>query len=608
LDIAPPRNLSVDRQVTIAPTEPLTADTRAADYLPNYGSARIGLRIEALARQLTRIDGSRLRRAGSSARLALAQAPNAVTAVALLLAYVGLEWVSFIHEYKGVPVTPWNPGLGVAFAVLVLRGAAYGVVLFAGVLIAEIFVLRTELAWPVIAAMATCVSASFTAAAVFARLRLRLDIGLAHVRDVIVLLAAGAGAAAVSAALVSGLLISTDELTIGDLSRASLPLLVGDMIGIAVVTPLVLRLYWRWPDVSPRALAALLPEIILHALAIGLTLWLVVGAHSDYKFLSLLFLPVVAAALRHGIDGSCVALAATQFGLVALLHEYGYDAAAFTEFQVVMLVLTMSGLLVGVVVSERQRADLAARLAETRLKEMRAEAARAARMNIVGGMASALAHEINQPMTAARASARSVQQLLRAPKPDMERADANLGAMVAQIDHAGGVVRRIREFLRRGQPHFSTLDVATVLGDTLVLARPDAAANGVTMALDVADGLPTVFGDSIQLQQVVLNLVHNAVEAIVEANRADGCVRIGARRSDSGTAIEVSVADNGGGVPAGQQLFEPLSSSKPNGLGLGLSICASIVQAHGGRIWLQGSDATATEFRFSLPLETRGSA
>jgi len=571
------------------------------------------LRIENAPGQPSGIDGFR-QRAGAGIQLALVAAvsrlPNAVAAGALLLAYVGLEWVSFLHEYKGVPVTPWNPGLGVAFALLVLRGAAYGAVLFAGVVIAEIFVLRTELAWPVIIAVAGFVAASFTAAAVIARRYLRLDVGLRHVRDVLVLLAAGAGAAALSAVLVSALLLAADELKVTDLTQASVPLLVGDIIGIAVMTPLLLRLWLRWPDIAPqagrtRALLALLPELMLLLVAIGLTLWMIVGAGSpnDYKFFSLLFLPVVAAGVRHGIDGSCVSLAATQLGLVAVLRLHGYDAAAFTEFQVVMLALTMSGLLVGVVVSERRRADLATREAEMRLKEMQAEAARAARMNMVSGMASALAHEINQPMTAARALARSVQQILSSPQADTDRARTNLATLVAQIDHAGGVVRRMRDFLRRGRPHFSTLDIGTVLNDALVLARPDAAANRAAIDLELDETLPTVFGDRIQLQQVVLNLVHNAVESIVESRRADGCIRVGAHPSGQERAVEISVSDNGIGIPAGRPLFEPLTSSKKDGLGLGLSICASIVQAHGGRIWLQSSDAGATEFRFSLPVQ-----
>jgi two-component system, LuxR family, sensor kinase FixL len=534
--------------------------------------------------------------------------PNALTAVALLLTYIGLEWVSFIHEHEGVPATPWNPGLGVAFAVLVLRGPAYGLPLFVGVLIAEIFVLHTDLTAPIIVAMAAVISASFSAAAVVARRHLQLDVGLSHVRDVLVLLAVGTAAAAMSAVLVSLLLLAADELTIGDLTQSSFPLFVGDIIGIAVMTPLLLRLSLRRPDIAPKALLSLIPELILYLLVIALTLWMIVGSTSasHYKFLPLLFLPVVAASVRHGIDGSCVTLAITQLSLVAVLHKYGHGAAAFTEFQIVMLILTTTGLIVGVVVSERQRADLLARRAETRLKEMQADAASAARMNMVSGMAAALAHEINQPMTAARALARSVQEILRTPKPDAQRADTNLSTLVAQIDHAAAVVRRIREFLRRGPPHFRTREIKSILEDALVLAGPDAAANRITIVLEVDDALPTVFGDQVQLQQVLLNLLHNAVEAILESRRTDGRIGVTAHLSMDGATVEISVVDNGIGIPPTLPLFEPLSSSKKDGLGLGLSICASIIQAHGGRIWLHSGDAGCTEFRVSLPVRFQG--
>jgi len=536
--------------------------------------------------------------------------------LAFILVYVALEWVTYSHEYQGVPVTPWNPGLGVAFGLIVLRSAVYGLALFAGVVVAEIFVLNTHLTWSAMLGVAVVVAASYTAAAAVARRRLRLDVAMDHVRDVLVLMSAGTAGAAVVALLLGALLLADADAGNDDLSKSVLPLFVGDVIGIAVVTPLLLRLsrvwqhrqHWReWLGVPPLAL---LIEVALFVLVTGFALWMIVGSDrpNDYKYFSMLFIPVVVVAVRHGIDGSCLALASTQLGLVAVLRAYGYDATTFTEFQIVMLVLTMTGLLVGGVVSERERADLAARTAEARLREAELEAARAARLNMVSGMASALAHEINQPMTAARALARSAQQLIKAGDGDMgqanmERASGNLTSLVTQIDHAANVVRRMREFLRRGQPHFSTLDVGTVLEDALVLARPEASAHRTRIDLTVEPALPAVFGDRIQLQQVVLNLVRNAIDAIVEAGVPEGRIGVRADLSEERRTVEVSVADNGTGVAPGRNLFEPLSSTKPNGLGLGLSICANIVQAHGGRIWLQSSANGTTEFRFSLPLQ-----
>ena len=568
--------------------------------------------IEDLPRQITTACSTKLRMlrtgAGAKGKLGSAHLKGAVGVIALLIAYLALEWASFIHEHKGLPVTPWNPALGLVFAVMLLQGVGYGLVLFAGVVSAEVFLVRTQLPWAIVLAMAALLAGSFAATAVATRRYFHFDHGLNQVGDILVLLAAGVVAAAVSTALVSALLLAADELTTGDLTRSALPLFVGDIIGIAVMTPLVLRLCLRWSDLASRRLLAALPELILYVIVVSCTLGLSVGVGTEAndKFLSLLFLPVVAAALRYGIDGSCAALAATQLGLVVLLHRSGHDAAAFTEFQVVMLALTTAGLVIGVVVSERQRANLAAYQAEARLKDMQTQAARAARMNVVSGMASALAHEINQPMTAARALARSVQQILRSPTADTGRADSNLAILIAQIDHASDVVRRMREFLRRGQPRFSTLEIADVLDDALMLAGPDAAAKQIAIELVVEARLPPIFADRVQLQQVVLNLLHNAVEAIMETGRNDGRIGVSAHLSVREPVIEIGVVDNGIGAPAGRLLFEPQTSHKKDGLGLGLSICAAIIEAHGGRIWLHSSVKGATELRFSLPLQPRG--
>jgi two-component system sensor kinase FixL len=559
---------------------------------------------------MSRTDSKR----AAAALAGAAQARDLIGPIALIVAYVALEWISYSHEYLGVPVTPWNPGVGLAFGLIVLRGAAYGLALFIGVVVAEVFVLQTQMAWPAVLAVAVVVAAAYTAAAAFARRQLHLY-AMGDVRDVLVLLSAGTTGAAIVALLFGTLLLFDQEAGNNDLTKSVLPLFVGDMIGIAVVTPLLLRLsrLWQqraewqaWLRHPPFVIPA---EVALFVVVTGFALWMIVGSArpNDYKYFSLLFLPVVVVAVRHGFDGACLALASTQLGLVALLRAYGYDAASFTEFQIVMLVLTMTGLLVGGVVSERERADLAVRQAEARLREAELEAARAARFNMVSGMASALAHEINQPMTAARALARSAQQLLESGRGENDRVRSNLATLVTQIDHAADVIRRMREFLRRGQPHVSTLDMASLLEDALGLARPEAAAHGARIDLQVDPALPAVFGDRIQLQQVVLNLVRNGIDAIGESDvppgGQNGRIAVRAFLGEGARTVEVSVADNGTGVAADRNLFEPLSSSKKDGLGLGLSICANIVHAHGGRIWLQSGASGATEFRFSLPLQ-----
>ena len=229
-------------------------------------------------------------------------------------------------------------------------------------------------------------------------------------------------------------LLLDDRIELDNILMAATPLLVGDAIGIAVMTPLTLRLVdaAAGPRVAVRLFAATWPSRSrsMARSPASHSVIIVGGAGgSGLKYFYLLFVPVVLAAVRHGFDGACVALAVTQFALVGLMHRFGYDAQAFTEMQTLMLVLT-GDRACGRRGCQRAQADgRAGQLAEERLREKEAEAARAARFSLVSGMASALAHEINQPMTAARALARSAQHLLESPTPDLPRGGRPISAM-----------------------------------------------------------------------------------------------------------------------------------------------------------------------------------
>ena len=532
---------------------------------------------------------------------------NAAIITTVLAAYIFLEWVSFIHEYKGMPITPWNPGLGLVFGFIVLLGARYTAVLFAGTIIAEFGVLRSDLWWPIILALAAIAAGGYGLVAKVVRGYLRLDAGLNRLRDVILLLLSGAIGAALVAVLMSLLLLADERLDFADVLLAAGPLLIGDIIGIAVITPLTLQLVLHGQHLIDQISLRVSGELLLFVMFVISALWVIVSASepNGSKLFYLTFLPVVLAALRYGLDGACIGLAITQVGLVGLLHRYGYEASAFAEFQLLMLVLSATGLTVGVIVTERQHSDETAREFERQLRAKEVDAAQAARFNLVSGTAAALAHEINQPMTAARALARSVQQLLHGSVLDLARIEINVANLITQVDHAGGVVRRMRDFLRRGQPHFSSIVVRELIVDAIVLIGPEAASKGINVTVEAPDNLPLVHGDAIQLQQVVLNLLRNAVEAIADARLPDGRISVIAQGLETPNRVEIAVVDNGPGIKAevAERLFHPLATSKADGLGLGLSISASIVEAHGGRIWLGASGAGATEFRFSLPVQ-----
>ncbi len=530
----------------------------------------------------------------------------AVIAVLYLAAYIILEWASFIHVHKGLPITPWDPGLGVAFALMIRGGPLSGLILFAGMVVAETLVLQNDVDWPIDIGVAAITALSYTSVAALVQRYFRIDADLTHLRDVLMLLAAGLAGAVLDTVLLNAFLLAVGQFDMRDVVQVAWPLLIGDMIGIAVVTPLLLRFRVQERFKTHRLLS-LAPEGALYFCIIGVALWLSVGSEGAHGFrlFYLLFVPVVIAAVRHGVDGACFSLAVTQFSLIGLLHFSGYGASEFTEFQTLALVLTVTGLIVGVVVSERKNSDRIARDAQARLVERQAEAAQVARVNLVSGMASALAHEINQPMTAARALGRSAQHLVRTPGSDLSRADSNLSAMLTHIDHAGDIVRRMRNFIRRGHPHVSTINTRDMLEEAMTLAHAEAFARHVRVDLDAPADLPDLHGDRVQLEQVVLNLVHNAVDAIATAGQSHGHVHVTARRHSAPPRVEIGVLDNGPGIEGelAGRLFDPLTTAKQDGLGLGLSICASIMEAHGGRVWLHSGEPGATEFRFTVPLD-----
>lgn len=423
-------------------------------------------------------------------------------------------------------------------------------------------------------------------------------------RDILILVAAGVAGALAELIQLWLLLLSIKHFHVGDIASTSLPLILGDAIGIAVVTPLVLRgvLHHKQSEAVSRSAAI---EFALLVVLILVVMLFVVRPPSsqDPNLFYILFLPVAIAAVRYGIDGACAALAVSQLGLVAFLHWHGFDLSRFTEYQMLMLVLTLTGLLVGGLVSERQSAHREAEATRQRLQELEAQSARQARLNLASDMAAALAHEINQPMTAARALARSVQELMRAPNGDQPRIERNVAGMIEQIDHAGAVVSRMREFLRRGEPHFSTLEMRLVIHEALALVEPLVKSRKIKLDVEVSASLASVHGDHVQIQQVIINLVKNSVEAIAEAGIPDGRITIAARNAEQGRTVEVSITDNGPGIERdqGEAVFEPLNTSRREGIGLGLSTCRTIIRAHGGGIWLSASLPGQTEFRFSLP-------
>ena len=227
--------------------------------------------------------------------------------------------------------------------------------------------------------------------------------------------------------------------------------------------------------------------------------------------------------------------------------------------------------------SERRRIEQAAAV-------QRNELAHLARVSTLGELSGSIAHELNQPLTAILSNAQAGQRLLAGGNVSQEAIREIFADIVEDDRRAGEVIRRLRSLLQKGEVQRVSVDVNAVVQDVLGLMRSDFVNRNVTVDTDLAPEIPPLLGDRIQLQQVVLNLLVNACEAmdgLPERRRVT--VRTG--RVD-GAAVEILVCDEGKGIEAGdtERIFEPFVTTKPTGMGLGLAVCRTIVAAHGGRL------------------------
>ncbi len=248
--------------------------------------------------------------------------------------------------------------------------------------------------------------------------------------------------------------------------------------------------------------------------------------------------------------------------------------------------------------------DISARRgAELELQQLRSKLAHASRVSMMGQLASALAHELSQPLGAILRNTEAAELFLEHDPPDLDELRAILVDIRLDDQRAGGVIDRLRALLKRRSFVPRALSVSDELANVMSLARSDAATRKVVLQIDVASVLPRVMGDPVHLQQVLLNLILNAMDAVEDAPAARRKVTVRAQRHGEGE-IEVAVEDSGVGIAPERlgRLFEPFFTTKANGMGIGLAISRTIIEAHGGRIWAENNAGEGATFRFTLPL------
>jgi PAS domain S-box-containing protein len=246
-------------------------------------------------------------------------------------------------------------------------------------------------------------------------------------------------------------------------------------------------------------------------------------------------------------------------------------------------------------VTERKRGEAA-------LQEAQAELARVARLTTIGELAASIAHEINQPLTAVVANGNASLRWLAYDTPNLDEAREAVNRIIRDANRASDVIARIRALLKNDKPEYVALDINDAIREVLTLTSSALQMRGVSVRTELSAGLPPVLGDRVQLQQVIMNLIMNGADAMSPVTNRPRVLRIRSHIDGSGSML-VGIEDSGTGLDAGivDRIFDPLFTTKPNGMGMGLSICRSIVEAHGGRIWMSPGSSDGAVFQFTVP-------
>jgi PAS domain S-box-containing protein len=252
--------------------------------------------------------------------------------------------------------------------------------------------------------------------------------------------------------------------------------------------------------------------------------------------------------------------------------------------------------------TERKRAESEALENERRFREAQMQLAHAGRVTTMGQLTASIAHEVNQPITATIGNAEAALRWLARQPPDLAETRQLLGRIVKDGRRASNVVGRIRDLTKKAPPRIEPMDINGAISEVIELTRGEAMKNGVSVQMQLAERLPLVEADRIQLQQVLLNLMLNAIQAL-EAVAAESRELLISSSKNEPSSVAISVRDSGPGLSSESisRLFDPFYTTKPDGMGMGLSICQSIIESHGGRIWATANVPNGATFHFTIP-------
>jgi two-component system, LuxR family, sensor kinase FixL len=513
--------------------------------------------------------------------------------IAFLAIYLILNILTAWYQFNGLGITLWSPDNGLS-VLLLIEGAEFAPFVLIGGVLADVWVSRVHHTIYVTLLAETALTLGYTGFAAVLRDLLKFSPRRTNLADVIAMLLAVPVGAAGTSLIYCGALYLTDSLPADQLFSALRHFWIGDAVGIIVILPaataaftLLSKARWGW-----RRNEALNWGVFIVASCLGFALVHTASGANAYHLFYLLFLPIIWMAMRAGYVGVAIALLATQTAFFLTASYIGIDADDFDQFQILMLVLSTTGLLLGAVVTERERANLL-------LREQQTELARVSAHATAGAMGMLLAHELSQPLSTLAAYTLAARRMLRAGADSAAVIDA-LGKAEAEVSRTRDVLERIRDFVSAGRMEPGLLDLAEVAQKIRALCVEEANARSVEIAVESIRPVPRVKADRVGIEQALYNIIGNAVDAAAERKDAHGRVVIRVIGRSDWAIVEID--DNGPGVAPemAENLFEPYQTSKPRGMGLGLTLSRQIVQKHAGRIWWRPMPPEGTRFVVEL--------
>ena len=504
--------------------------------------------------------------------------------------YVALDWTSSIYPLGPFNITPWNPPPALSIVWMLLGGLRYAPVVFAAILIGDVLIRQAPGGLELSILTSLLLAAGYTGIAAALRLRFEFYGRLHDTRQLWIFIAVTVVGAAIIGACYVGVLWAAG-FHVGDSFVAGVfHFWLGDTVGVLVTAPLLMV---AADPVGRRDLIQSWrkPETALQFTTLGgLVFFMFQSGGEPQKYFYLLFLPLIWIALRRGLSGAAAASGVVQAGVVLGAEGGALKSLAVVELQALVSALTLTGLALGIIVDERRRA------VENLKRSLRLAAA--------GEMAGAIAHEINQPIAALHNYGSACQIMLRRDKDAVSHSELNttIEKMVQESKRAAAIVGRLRDFFRAGAMRLEPVRVGILLESARAVGKKLNPSGDVTFRVDSDDDARTLLVDRVQIELVLRNLIANAFEAVAGVPPGKKAVTVSTRML-KGRRILFRVVDTGEGVSpvTRQRLFEPFSSNKATGMGIGLSICRAIADAHGGS--LDATDSTHGEFNLVLPAE-----